>query len=270
MRTRCTWSKIVKNNFAPTPLWSTAMIRFRRRLFTTLAAALLVGCAPTSELLRDDPDPFESYNRAMFTFNDAVDKAVFKPVAQVYQTVLPDPVITSVTHFFSNLNDVVVLANDLLQFKFHQAAMDSSRIVCNTTFGVLGLFDVASHMELPKHREDFGQTLGVWGFSEGYFIVLPFLGPSTTRDTVGLVGDSFTNPVTWATDSETVEWSLRGLDFINRRARLLRVERAIAEAQIDPYSFQRSAYLQHRRSLVNDGSPSKPDFDLDNPDNLPP
>lgn len=263
MRAGDAWSKIVRNDFTPIPLRSTAMIRFRRRLLVTLAAALLVGCAPTSELLHDDPDPLESYNRAMFTFNDAVDKAIFKPVAQAYQTVLPDPVIAGVTHFFSNLNDVVVLANDLLQFKLHQAAMDSSRIVFNTTFGVLGLFDVASHMELPKHREDFSQTLGVWGFSEGYFIVLPFLGPSTTRDTVGLVGDYFTSPVTWASDSETTEWSLWGLNFIDRRAGLLRIERAIADAQIDPYSFQRSAYLQHRRSLVDDGGSSKPNFDFD-------
>jgi phospholipid-binding lipoprotein MlaA len=239
-----------------------------RRLFLTIATvALLVGCAPTNELLRDDPDPFESYNRAMFAFNDAADKAVFKPVAQAYQTVLPDPVITSVTNFFSNLNDVVVLINDLLQFKLHQAAMDSSRIVFNTTFGVLGLFDVASRMELPKHNEDFGQTLGFWGFGEGYYIVLPLLGPSTVRDTFGLVGNFYTNPVTWATDSDAVEWSLWGLDLINRRAGLLRVERAFAEAQIDPYSFQRGAYLQQRRNLVYDGNPPKPDFDFENPDN---
>jgi phospholipid-binding lipoprotein MlaA len=245
------------------------MNTLRRLLLTIATVALLVGCAPTNELLRDDPDPFESYNRAMFAFNDAADKAVFKPVAQAYQTVLPDPVITSVTNFFSNLNDVVVLINDLLQFKLHQAAMDSSRIVFNTTFGVLGLFDVASRMELPKHNEDFGQTLGFWGFGEGYYIVLPLLGPSTVRDTFGLVGNFYTNPVTWATDSDAVEWSLWGLDLINRRAGLLRIERALAEAQIDPYSFQRGAYLQQRRNLVYDGNPPKPDFDFENPDNPP-
>jgi phospholipid-binding lipoprotein MlaA len=241
-----------------------------RRCFPTIAVALLVGCAPTNQLLRDDPDPFEGYNRAMFAFNDAVDKAIFKPVAEVYQAVLPDPVIAGVTNFFSNLNDVVVLVNDLLQFKLHQAVMDSSRVVFNTTFGVLGLFDVASRMELPKHNEDFGQTLGYWGFSEGYYVVLPILGPSTVRDTFGLVGNFYTNPVTWATDSEAVEWSLWGLDLINRRAGLLRVERAFAEAQIDPYSFRRGAYLQQRRNLVHDGNPPRPDFDFDNPENPSP
>ncbi|MDQ5910733.1 MAG: transporter [Pseudomonadota bacterium] len=243
------------------------MNRFRRCWLTTLVAALLAGCAPTSELLRDDPDPLEGYNRAMFEVNDAVDKAIFKPVAQVYQKALPDPVITSVGHFFSNLNDVVVLVNDVLQFKLHQAAKDSSRIVFNTTFGVLGLFDVATRMELPKNREDFGQTLGFWGFSEGYYIVLPLLGSSTVRDSFGLVGDFMVNPIDWATDSSSVEWSLWGLNLINRRAGLLQLELAFADAQIDPYSFRRSAYLQQRRNLVYDGQPPPLDFDFTDPDN---
>ncbi len=236
---------------------------FRRRFLTTAAVSLLVGCASTNALPRDDIDSLESYNRAMFAFNDAVDKAVFKPVAKVYRRVLPEPVTASVGNFFSNLNDVVVLANDLLQFKLHLAAMDSSRIVFNTTFGVAGLFDVASRMDLPKHNEDFGQTLGYWGFGEGYYLVLPLLGPSTVRDTVGLVGNFFTNPITWATDSNAVAWGLWGLDLINRRSGLLRIERALAEDQIEPYSFQRGAYLQMRRNLVYDGNPPKPDFDFD-------
>lgn len=240
-----------------------------RRLSILLAALQIAGCAPTQELLDDDPDPFESYNRAMFAFNQATDRAVFKPVAKAYRAVLPGPVVTGIGNFFSNLNDVVVLFNDLLQFKLQQAAMDSSRIVFNTTFGILGLFDVASSMELPKHYEDLGQTLGVWGFSEGYYIVLPFLGPSTVRDSVGLVGDFYTDPVTWATDSETVQWSLWGLTFIDQRARLLRIERALADSQIDPYTFQRGAYLQQRRNLVYDGNPPQPKYDFntgsDNP-----
>ena len=239
------------------------MKTFRRLVLTTAVAALVGGCAPTSELLRDDPDPFERYNRAMFALNEAADKAVIKPVARAYQAVLPGPVNTGISNFFSNLNDVVVLVNSLLQFKFHDAAANSSRIVFNTTFGILGLIDVASHMELPKQHKDFGQTLGIWGFSEGYFIVLPILGPSTVRDTFGLVGNFYVNPITWATDSSTVQWSLWGLDMIDRRADLLRIERAFADAQIDPYSFQRSAYLQRRRSLVYDGSPPQPEFDFD-------
>lgn len=240
-----------------------------RRFSTAIAALLLAGCAST-QAPHDDSDPLERYNRAMFGFNDSIDKAVFKPVAKVYRRVLPEPVTASIGNFFSNLNDVVVLANDLLQFKLHQAAMDSSRIVFNTTFGVLGLFDVASRMELPKHREDFGQTLGVWGIGEGYYIVLPLLGPSTVRDTFGLVGDFYTNPTTWAIDSEAAQWSLWGLDMIDRRSRLLRIERVLADEQIDPYSFQRGAYLQHRRSLVYDGDAPKPDFDFDIESDKPP
>ena len=241
------------------------MNRFYRHLLATLVAVGLTGCASNSELLGEDPDPLERYNRAMFAVNESVDKALFKPVAQVYQKALPDPVIASIGNFFSNLNDVVVLVNDVLQFEFHQAAQTSSRLVFNTTFGLLGLFDVASRMELPKNRADFGQTLGRWGFGEGYFIVLPLLGPSTVRDAVGLTGNFFVNPVTWATDSAGVMWSLWGLDLINRRAGLLQIERAFADAQIDPYSFQRSAYLQQRRSLVGGGQPV--DFDFDDSDN---
>ncbi len=265
------WSKIMFRQFRPSLGVSRLMnILPRRFLIAAGTALLLAGCASTGEMPRDDHDPLESYNRAMFSFNEAVDKALFKPVAKAYRRVLPEPITISIGNFFSNLNDVVVLLNNLLQFKLHLAAMDSSRIVFNTTFGVAGLFDVASRMELPKHNEDFGQTLGYWGFGNGPYFVLPFLGPSTARDTIGLVGNFFTNPITWATDSEAVAWSLWGLDLINRRSDLLRIERVLADDQIDPYSFQRSAYLQYRRNLVYDGNPPAPDFEFDsNPDNPP-
>ncbi len=271
MREARGWSKIVFRQFRPSLGVSRLMNILHRRFLTAAGAALLlVGCASTGEPPRDDHDALESYNRAMFAFNDAVDKAVFKPVAKTYRRVLPEVVTTSVGNFFSNLNDVVVLLNDLLQFKLRLAAMDSSRIVFNTTFGVAGLFDVASRMELPKHNEDFGQTLGYWGFGEGYYFVLPLLGPSTVRDAIGLAGNFFTNPITWATDSEAVTWGLWGLDLINRRSDLLRIERVLAEDQIDPYSFQRSAYLQYRRNLVYDGNPPAPDFDFDPDPDTPP
>ena len=244
------------------------MTTFRRCFLILAAAVLLAGCAATGDLTDDDSDALESYNRAMFAFNDAVDKAVFKPVAKVYWRVLPEPVTDSIGNFFSNLNDVVVLVNDLLQFKLHQAAMDSSRIVFNTTFGVVGLFDVASRMDLPKNREDFGQTLGVWGIGQGYYIVVPLLGPSTVRDAFGMVGDFFISPISWSTDSAAVTWGLWGLNLINRRANLLRIERALADEQIDSYSFQRSAYLQMRRNLIYDGHPPKSDLQLEaQPDN---
>lgn len=235
----------------------------RRCLATLATVALLAGCATTTEPARDEVDSLESYNRAMFAFNDAVDKAVFKPVAKVYRRVLPEPVVVSVGNFFSNLNDVVVLLNDLLQFKLQLAAMDSSRLVFNTTFGVAGLFDVASRMDLPKHYEDFGQTLGYWGVGNGYYLVLPLLGPSTVRDGFGLIGDFYVNPVRWAVDSDVASWGLWGLNLVNRRSGLLRIERALADDQIDAYAFQRSAYLQQRRNLVYDGNPPQPKLDVD-------
>ncbi len=234
---------------------------FRRFVMLLAALFLLAGCASTRAPADADADALKSYNRAMFAFNDALDKAVFKPTAKVYQRVVPDPVISGIGNFFSNLNDVVVLLNDLLQFKLHQAAMDSGRLVANSTFGIAGLFDVASRMELPKNREDFGQTLGYWGFGEGHYLVLPLLGPSTVRDSFGVVGDLFANPINWLTDSSAVAGGLWGLDLINRRSGLLRIERALGEDQIDPYTFQRSAYLQMRRNLVYDGAPPPPDFD---------
>ena len=271
MREARAWGKIVFRQFRPSLGVSRLMNILSRRFLTAAGAALLlVGCASTSELSHDEQDSLESYNRAMFAFNDAVDKALFKPVAKAYRRVLPEPITISIGNFFSNLNDVVVLLNDLLQFKLHLAAMDSSRIVFNTTFGVAGLFDVASRMELPKHNEDFGQTLGYWGFGNGPYFVLPFLGPSTARDAIGMVGNFFTNPITWATDSDAVAWGLWGLDLINRRSDLLRIERVLAEDQIDPYSFQRSAYLQMRRNLVYDGNPPALDLDFDaDPDKSP-
>ncbi len=234
---------------------------------TALAAAvfgllILAGCASTEEMINEDRDPFRSYNRFMFTVNDKLDKAVIKPTAQAYRAVLPEFVRQRVTHFFGNLGDFSVVANDLLQLKLQQATVDASRIVYNTTFGLLGLFDVASDMGLHKHNEDFGQTLGYWGVGEGYYLVLPLLGPSTTRDVWNVPVDSYLlDPITYV-DPLALRLSLSGTNLIDRRANLLRVERAFEETQIDPYSFQRQAYLQRRRDLVYDGNPPKPKLEV--------
>ena len=237
----------------------TTLTDYRKRVGGVLLALLLAsGCASTAETGTSN-DPLESYNRVMFDINNRIDKAVLKPVAQGYQTITPQPVNDSVSNFFSNLGDVVVLANDLLQLKFEQAAMDTSRIVYNSTFGVLGMFDVASSMDLPKHNEDFGQTLGYWGVGEGYYLVLPLLGHSTTRDAPALIPDALIAPLSQV-QSPTQE-IMRTVDVIDTRAGLLRVERAFSDAALDPYAFQREAYLQRRRSLVHDGNPPRPAFD---------
>jgi len=232
------------------------------RRLTLLLVLLVSGCAsvPTPP---PENDPYERYNRAMFRFNDKLDRAILKPVAQGYEKVVPQPIDDSITNFFSNLDDVVVTFNDVLQGKFHQAGSDLSRLVWNTTVGIGGLFDVASHMGLPKHNEDFGQTLGKWGVGPGPYLVLPFLGPSTFRDTVAL-------PVDWVSDplyhyyevDKNGYWQLKTLYYVDKRAGLLRASRLIEQAALDEYVFIREAYLQRRQSLVYDGNPPQPEFDL--------
>lgn len=230
-----------------------------RLLHVILIAAtlLLSGCAST-----DGPppegDPFESYNRAMYKFNDAVDRAVLRPVARAYKNNVPQPAQTGIGNFFSNLDDIWVLVNDLLQLKFKQAASDFSRVVWNSTVGLFGLIDVATPMGMPKHNEDFGQTLGSWGVGEGPYVVLPFLGPSTLRDTGGLVVDWEYEPLQEIDDDEAY-WTAVVLRAIDTRARLLGASRVMDEAALDPYAFMRDAYLQRRRNLVYDGNPPKAD-----------
>lgn len=230
------------------------------RLFSSLtlpAASLacvlaLSGCATAT----DPRDPLEPINRGIYKFNDAVDKAVLKPVAQGYRAVLPQPVRTGVTNFFSNIEDVLIALNNLLQFKFHAAASDVARVAFNTTFGIAGIFDVATSFGLEKHDEDFGQTLGYWGIGDGPFLMLPLLGPSNLRDTVGLVAYYQLDPVL-NLDHVPTRNTLSVLRFVNRRAQLLDAEKVLDEAALDPYTFLRDAYIQHRRSLVYDGNPPR-------------
>jgi phospholipid-binding lipoprotein MlaA len=211
------------------------------------------SCATVSA--PDERDPWESFNRSIYAFNDSFDKAIARPVAEAYQAVLPDFIETGISNFFSNLDDVVVIVNDLLQFKFEQAASDLSRFVWNTTVGLLGFIDVATHMELPKHNEDFGQTLATWGVGDGAYLVLPFLGPSTVRDATGLVVDfTYLDPVVYNDDDE-VRWGLIALRAIDKRADLLEATRIMEKSGIDPYVFMRNAYFQVRQNQIYDGNP---------------
>ncbi|MDR9436570.1 MAG: VacJ family lipoprotein [Thiohalophilus sp.] len=235
-----------------------------------LAATLLIsGCASTNGPADDgQSDPLEPYNRAMYKFNDTVDRAVLRPVAQAYKDTVPQPAQTGVSNFFSNLDDVWVMVNNLLQLKFEAAASDFSRVVWNSTVGLFGLIDVATPMGLPKHNEDFGQTLGHWGVGEGAYIVLPFLGPSTLRDTGGLIADWEYEPLQ-EIDDEEAYWSAVVLRAIDTRAGLLSASRMLEESGADPYTFMRDAYLQRRRSLVHDGNPprtERPQFERSDED----
>ncbi len=225
--------------------------RLRALLVCGVAAlTLLSGCANTGNAR----DPLEPVNRAIYHFNDGLDKAVLKPVAEAYREVLPQFVRTGVSNFFSNINDVLIALNNLLQGKLPDAVSDAGRIVINTTAGLLGVLDVATEIGLEKHDEDFGQTLGRWGFGDGPYLVLPLFGPSNMRDGLALIVDTRLDPITYVDPSRDRNqlWLAR---LINRRAELLDTSRILETAALDPYEFLRDAYLQRRRNLVYDGSP---------------
>jgi phospholipid-binding lipoprotein MlaA len=217
-------------------------------IFTTL---LLSGCATTPN--SNPKDPFESYNRSVFKFNESLDKNVLKPVAQGYNAILPKPAKILLHNFFSNLDDVGVTVNELLQLKLRLAASDGIRVLLNSTIGIFGLLNVADRLE--KHNEDFGQTLGYWGIGSGPYLMLPFFGPSSVRDGVGLYGDGLTDIIVNTHDVPTRD-SAYVVRVINERAGLIEQENAYDEAT-DRYAFMRDFYLARRQSLVYDGNPPR-------------
>jgi phospholipid-binding lipoprotein MlaA len=222
------------------------------RAAAAMCVLALAGCATAT----DPRDPLEPLNRGIYKFNDTVDKAVIKPVAQGYKAVLPTPVRTGVTNFFANIDDLLIGVNNVLQFKLHEAASDLARIIFNTTMGIGGIFDVATKFGLEKHNEDFGQTLGYWGVGDGPFLMLPFLGPSNVRDTVGLAATFYVDPVP-NLDHVPTRNTLLAVRFIDRRAQLLDAEKILDEAALDPYTFLRDAYIQQRLNAVYDGNPPR-------------
>lgn len=228
---------------------------FRATIIITVA--LLTACATTSS----SDDPLEDYNRAMYSFNDFADRTVLKPTAKLYDAVTPDPISQGISNIFSNLNDITVILNDLLQFKWEQAAHDMGRFALNSTVGFAGIFDVAGYAGHKKNNEDFGQTLGAWGVDSGAYIVLPFFGPSTVRDSFGLVGDIYTAPVVYINDVGTRN-TLIATRFIDTRAYLLGTKDILSKAALDEYIFVRDAYLQRRQNLIYDGDAPDVDFDV--------
>jgi phospholipid-binding lipoprotein MlaA len=219
---------------------------------SVMLAGMLGGCAT-----QDNKDPLEGLNRGIYKFNDTVDKAAIKPVAGAYKAVLPSPVRSGVNNFFSNLSTVVTVINDMLQFKVDKAMDDAGRFAINTTFGVAGLIDWASMDGIEKRNEDFGQTLGYWGIGDGAYLVLPFLGPSTIRDTAGLVVDSaFFDPIGYVDDARDRNQLLL-TKFIDTRAQYLPGSDLLDEAALDPYVFVRDAYFQRRHNMIHDGDMPK-------------
>jgi phospholipid-binding lipoprotein MlaA len=221
-----------------------------------LLGVLLAGCA--SGPSADPRDPLEPFNRSVYRFNSALDTAVLKPVAGAYRDVTPVRVRQGVGNFFGNLQDAWSFVNNVLQFK-GQAAIDSLRRVgVNTFLGWGGVFDVATEMDIEKHTKDFGHTLGYWGFGSGPYLVLPFLGSSTLRDTVAL-------PVDWKGDLVAnvahipTRNTARALRLVDERSDLLKASTMLEEAALDPYTFVREAFLQRRRSVIFDGNPPEED-----------
>ena len=219
--------------------------------YLAFSLIFLSGCSTSPN--SNPKDPFESINRKIYKFNDVVDKAVLKPVAQGYDAVLPKIIRIGLNNFFSNLDDVGVTVNDVLQLKLRQAASDGIRVLFNTTFGLGGLFNVTDRLE--KHNEDFGQTLGYWGIGSGPYIMLPFFGPSSVRDSVGLYGDSLTDVIINNHDPATRDIGYV-VSKVNQRAGLLENEKVLEDAS-DRYAFIRDFYLARRQSLVYDGNPPR-------------
>ena len=237
-------------------------------LSSLVISITLAGCATTATRAPDEDDPWAGWNRGTQTFNDHLDKAVLKPMAKGYQWITPEFVDEGITNFFSNINDIGVTINDLLQFKLTQSGMDASRFLINTTAGVAGFVDVANMIDLPKHKEDFGQTLGFWGVPSGSYLVLPFFGPSSPRDAVGLVGDALFNPLTYVSifggaAINAVTAGSRVVDVTDRRANLMTTEKIVDEGSVDRYDFIKNSYEQNRDYLIHDGNlPEDTDPDL--------
>ena len=220
--------------------------------FTLLVLILVLGACATT----NNPDPLETMNRGIYKFNTAFDDNVAKPVAKGYKAIAPSFVVKGINNFFNNIRDIVTVVNDLLQFKVKHALNDASRVAINSTIGILGFIDIHTMTGGERRKEDFGQTLGHWGVGSGAYIVIPFFGPSTIRDGFGLVADTlYFDPISYISDVRTRN-QVRLSQFIDARTELLNASDILEEASIDPYAFQRDAYLQYRDNLVRDSDGS--------------
>jgi phospholipid-binding lipoprotein MlaA len=220
--------------------------------FGALLLFVLLGACATPMAERSDPrDPFENFNRKVFVVNQVFDQVLVKPVSRGYSNYVPDFIQTTVGNFFGNLADVWTAVNNFLQAKPREGMQDTGRVLVNTVFGVAGLADVATKLGFPKHQEDFGQTLGVWGVKPGPYVMLPVFGPSTMRDSVAKPLDLYADPVNLATNAD-VEYSLRAMRLVDDRARLLPTTDMIEKVALDPYQFVRDAHFQQREAKVTD------------------
>lgn len=229
-----------------------------KRALAALSVAVFVSSPAFADSESGAVDPYEGFNRAMYSVNEAIDNAVAKPVAKAYDAAVPLPVKAGVGNFFGNAADLWIGANGALQGKFSDAGVDLGRLLINSTVGIFGLFDVASELGLEKHDEDFGQTLAVWGVRDGGYLFWPVLGPRTVRDTAGWAVDSYVDPV-WRIRPISARNSMAALRIVDIRAGLLPADKVVEEAALDKYAYIRDAYLQRRRNQIFDGRPPRLD-----------
>lgn len=246
------------------------LVRLLRLAAAALVMAVLGGCAtaPPGAAPAGPNDPFENWNRKVFAFNDKVDTAVLKPVAETYRDTVPKLVRTGVDNVLGNIYDVWSTANHFLQGKFQTGLEMGMRVLTNTIFGLGGLLDPATEMGLTRRSEDFGQTLGKWGFASGPYLVLPFLGPSTVRDGAGLVVDRQAAPSTLP-DSRGARYGVLALELVNTRANLLQAGALVDQVALDRYAFIRDAYLARRLDAQYDGAPPMETFEDEPADAAP-
>jgi phospholipid-binding lipoprotein MlaA len=230
----------------------------RKASMMTVLAAVLGGCATNKAAEQEINDPFEPVNRVTYQINDWGDKFILRPVAKGYEWLAPDFVRTGINNFYENLGYPMDIVNALLQGKFKQALSDTGRLALNSTLGLAGFLDPATDVGLPRHEEDFGQTMGVWGIPQGPYLVIPFFGPRTARSGAGNLFDALYHPQVQMRNS-SLRTKINIMYFIHLRSTLLGVDKEIQRA-FDPYAFVRDAYLQNRRYLVYDGN--LPDEDL--------
>ncbi len=227
--------------------------RFKRLMLLSLTC-LFVGCASIPAGVEPSPrDPWEPFNRSVFEFNEGLDKYLLKPVVAAYRFILPEIVRDGIYNFFSNYSDIYTALQNLLQGKPDLAFNDLMRVAVNTIFGLGGLMDVATPGGLPKHKEDWGQTFGVWGIPSGPYVVLPFFGPSTVRDTFGTAADLETDYLFKYIPDVGLRNSITGLRVVNARNTYYEAGDLLDGAAIDKYSFLRDAYLQRREYQINEG-----------------
>ena len=240
-------------------------------LTAVLCSGLMAGC--TSVYLEETKDPYESINRSIFSFNRALDRHIIKPVAKAYDYVVPLKIQKNIGNFFSNLNLLPTIANDILQANLSQGISDTARFCFNSTLGIFGLFDATKtfHLNLPSHYQDLGLTLAKFGAHESPYVMMPLFGPKTMREVIAMpISMTTLAPLSYL-DNSTVSYSLQGLEVINYRTFLLGTDKLVDES-LDPYVFVRNAYLQDRRHAINQlsqqANPLKPDNKEDDSDDL--